>query len=71
MADTYPKCGVCGRRKKPVGRDLHGSAWDSFCTPAYRLYDPGEDGCPGYWDAPKPVAYWPSETDESKEGEDG
>ena len=58
MSDNpYPRCGTCGRLKKPVGRDMAVAAWDSWCTPEY---SPG-DGCPDYYADPRPHHLWPSE----------
>ena len=55
----YPTCGVCGRRKKPIGRSLTPGMYDSWCT------DDGDgSGCPGYYDTmPVAIWLWPDELD--------
>ena len=49
------RCAICGKRKKPIGRDAWTST-DSYC------FDYGDgDGCPGYHEEPRPTAHWPGE----------
>ena len=52
-----PRCTVCKRPKKPLGRDA-GIAVDSYC------HDAGGrngQGCPGYLRDPRPLFTWPGE----------
>ena len=58
MSDEYPQCTVCGRRKKPMGRDA-GIGIDSWC----HNYRDGF-GCEGYMQDPQPVQHWPGEADD-------
>ena len=51
------ECAVCGNMKKPVGRS--GPMGVSYCTPPW----PGEHGCPGYYEAPRPGSLWPGESE--------
>lgn len=48
---AMPECGVCGRRKKPVGRD---SMNNGYC----------DHECPGYYQEPLAGWLWPGETEE-------
>ena len=48
-------CKVCGKRKKPMGRDA-GLLIDSYCY----YYSDG-DGCEGYNQPPRPTTYWAGE----------
>jgi hypothetical protein len=48
---AMPECTVCGRRKKPYGRDAGVHAANSYC---------GED-CPGYHQEPRAGHFWPGE----------
>jgi hypothetical protein len=43
--DCSPICGVCNRRKKPIGRD---SVDNGLC----------DSDCPGYREAPYPCQLW-------------
>lgn len=55
-AGDLPRCGRCGRRKKPIGRDA-GIAESGMC-----VSDRGDGfGCPGYFEEPSPGYYWPGE----------
>ena len=55
MTGGYVICATCGKRKKPLGRDV-GLLIDSYC------YDYADgDGCEGYNQPPKPVTYFPGE----------
>jgi hypothetical protein len=49
-----PECLICGRRKKPYGRDAGAAAANGYCG-----YD-----CEGYNQEPKAGHFWPEERDE-------
>ena len=54
-ASALVRCAICGKRKKPIGRDAWTST-DSYC------FDYGDgDGCHGYHEEPRPTAHWPGE----------
>lgn len=50
------RCVVCRKIKKPIGRDA-GIAHNSYCTGDH----PGESGCRGYREEPRPGDLWPGE----------
>ena len=49
-----PTCTLCGRPKKPKGRDVGVAAANGYCDP--------DCGC--YYSKPEPGHYWPEEEPE-------
>ena len=50
---SLPWCTYCGRRKKPIGRDVGAAAANGYC----------DHECEGYHCEPRPGYDWPSELD--------
>lgn len=52
-------CATCGYMKKPIGRSRPLGV--VYCEPTlFELHD----GCPGYYEDPKPGSLWPGETEQ-------
>ncbi len=55
--EFMPRCSVCQRNKKPVGRDPGAAAANGYC----------DQDCPGYYKHMYPGHLWPGELRAMKE----
>jgi hypothetical protein len=56
-------CATCGLRKAPRGRSIPLEMYGSLCVAPMALYGARRprEGCPGYYDEPRPDCTWPGE----------